>query len=654
MNYELILFAGTYEGRIIAAELAGRGIRQYICTASGDGKTALGDIKNAYISSKPLSEEEIARIINENGIPLAVDATHPYAENISLNARRAADKCGIRYIRVERESLIGEAGCGHRIFKSLDEAIGFFNTCGGNILSTLGSHAIGALMGINGFSQRVFARMLDNAAARKAVSDSGFPAQNALFKDPPFSVEDNISAIRACKARWVITKDSGIAGGFAQKCEACEKTGAELIIISRPAEDRGIRAENAVPVILGTLNIILGTQKLTVAGIGLGDEGSMTAAAVKAVSNADLICGAARMTEAVRRFNPSAETLCAYTPEDIAAYIADKPHIKSIAAVMSGDVGFYSGAARFAHMGDTAFIPGISTLSALCARVGEEYGDAETISLHGRNAYFVNAVNTHKKVFLLLDKLNTPQKVAETLVEYGLGGVTMHIGADLGSENERVVTGSAREIAAADGFSPLSAALAVNPSPCCAAAGIADAEFEREEKIPMTKSAVRAVIMAKLAPCPDDVCVDIGSGTGSVSVELAGFAREVAAVDIKPEACALTRKNALKFKRQNIRPICADGLEALGDIKYFDKLFIGGSGKKCADIMRRAFELNPRAVAVLTAVTLETLSAATECIKELDLASEIVCINAAEGDTVGSSTLMRAENPVYIIKVTLK
>ena len=165
----------------------------------------------------------------------------------------------------------------------------------------------------------------------------------------------------------------------------------------------------------------------------------------------------------------------------------------------------------------------------------------------------------------------------------------------------------------------------------------------------MTKQEVRAVILAKLAAAPGDVCWDVGAGTGSVSVELALQCREVWAVEREEKALALMAANREKFGAWNLRLKAGAAPAALEGLPAPDKVFIGGSGGALAQILAAVDAANPKARVCISAIALETLHAALAAMGELGYETEIVQIAVSRARKAGSLHLLMAQNPVFLI-----
>ena len=180
---------------------------------------------------------------------------------------------------------------------------------------------------------------------------------------------------------------------------------------------------------------------------------------------------------------------------------------------------------------------------------------------------------------------------------------------------------------------------------------IRDEEFERG-KVPMTKSAIRDLSIVRLNLSDGDVVFDIGSGTGSIAVQIAGLSKslKVYALEKKQEAIELIKTNKEKFGAENIVVVEGDASETISSLEKPDKVFIGGSGGKLNNLLETLLEMNPKVHIVMNAISLETLSEITNISKELPLKNlEIEQIAYSRAKEVGNYHMMMAENPVYII-----
>lgn len=185
-------------------------------------------------------------------------------------------------------------------------------------------------------------------------------------------------------------------------------------------------------------------------------------------------------------------------------------------------------------------------------------------------------------------------------------------------------------------------------------AGIPDEMFERNERVPITKEEVRVVALSKARLRDGAVIIDIGCGSGSISVEAAiqaGASGRVYAVDQDEEAVRLTGINARKFGISNIEVIHSKAQDALDRMPAADAIFIGGTGGDTYDIIKLASgKLKSKGRIVSTTILIETMYRSLKAVEEVGLEDiDITQITAAKSRKVSTGTMMLARNPVLII-----
>lgn len=326
--------------------------------------------------------------------------------------------------------------------------------------------------------------------------------------------------------------------------------------------------------------------------------------------------------------------------------------------VMSGDTGFFSGTKKLLPLlegCDTAVLPGLSSLSYLCARLRTSYENVRVVSLHGRQHNILPEVRATSRLFALVGGERGINDLCRTLTEGDLGHVSVYVGQRLGYPDERIVRGTAAELT--DGlYAPLSVALIENPHPdAVVTPGLPDDAFLRSAEempvVPMTKSEVRAVCLSKLRLTERSVCWDIGAGTGSVSVEMALQAKQglVCAIERREDAAALLGQNRNRFALENLQVVCGSAPEACVGLPAPTHAFIGGSAGNMHEIVALLLAKNPHVRIVATAVSLESVAELTDCLPAFPFAeTEVVSLQAARDRKAGSYHLMSGQNPIYI------
>ncbi len=189
------------------------------------------------------------------------------------------------------------------------------------------------------------------------------------------------------------------------------------------------------------------------------------------------------------------------------------------------------------------------------------------------------------------------------------------------------------------------------------APGLPDSCFQRGSA-PMTSREIRCVSLAMLSLRPGQKFLDIGAGTGSVSVEaarlLAGSNGEVVALEKEKEAAALIRVNADKFNLSNLTIIHGEAPAALKEAGTVHRVFLGGSGGNIHEILDECRNiLLPEGVIVANFILLESFHAALQSLKKLCYEDiEITSLAVARSKPLGKGTMMQPLNPVYIVRAT--
>ena len=226
-----VLFSGATEGRRLSRELARLGAEVTVCVATEYGREEQGEAEGVTVLSGRMDEGDMARAVQ--GAALCVDATHPYAVQASENIRAACEAVGAPLLRLLRES--GEPPEGAQAFASAQEAADWLKGTRGNILLTTGAKELGAFAPLGG--ERLYPRVLPLADSLAACGAAGVPGRNIIALQGPFSQELNEALIRQYHIKYLVTKDGGRAGGFAEKVRAAQAAGAALVLIRRPKEE---------------------------------------------------------------------------------------------------------------------------------------------------------------------------------------------------------------------------------------------------------------------------------------------------------------------------------------------------------------------------------------------------------------------------------
>lgn len=649
--YKVLVFAGTTEGVVLCNLLARHQIFTYACVATEYGCLSYEKSEYLTVHAKRLSAEEMVALMQNIQPEMVLDATHPYAAEVTQNIQLACRQTGFLYQRILRDSEKAEGDVVY--VENTEEAIAFLSKTEGNILLTTGSKELPKYAALPDYQNRLYARVLSLPSVMEACSSLGVTGKHLIGMQGPFSKELNEAMLRQFDCRYLVTKDTGKAGGFQEKIDAAHSFGATPVIIGRPLAEDGLTLAEAKQMLASHFQFVLKPQ-ITLLGIGMGSEDTLTIQGKRAVEKADLLIGAKRMVDAVSNGKRQADIVYEYQSDRIASYIREHQEYEQIVILLSGDVGFYSGAKKLLQLlgPDTEVLCGISSVVYFMSKIGLSWDDAKLVSAHGKESNLISYIKHNQKVFSILGTKDGVAVLAKKMVRYGLGDVTLFVGENLSYENEKLLKRTASEFTEYE-----SDALCV----VCAyhetfekrseTHGIDDEAFIRG-KAPMTKEEVRTVSLAKLKLTKDSVCYDVGAGTGSVSIEMAlrAYAGKVYAVEKKEDAIALLEENKQKFAADNLEIIAGTAPEALKALPAPTHAFIGGSSGNLKEIIRLLLEKNPEVRIVINCITLETVTEAIDVMKEYQFhEQQVVQMNVSRSKMIGRYHMMMGENPIYVM-----
>lgn len=227
---KLVVFSGTTEGRIFSRQLAALGADVHVSVATPLGAEEQGEMSGITVHCGRLTPEEMASLLQD--AILCVDATHPYAVDATQNIRTACQQSGTEYHRLLRAESPLPAGS--MVFASAAHAAAFLANTEGNILLATGAKELPAFAALA--PERLFPRVLPTREGIAACEAAYIPHKNIIAMQGPFSYGLNRALLEQFSIRFLVTKDGGAAGGFAEKAQAAQDTGAQLIALRRPAE----------------------------------------------------------------------------------------------------------------------------------------------------------------------------------------------------------------------------------------------------------------------------------------------------------------------------------------------------------------------------------------------------------------------------------
>lgn len=699
---KIVIFAGTTEGRRLSEILADAGITHTVCVATEYGEIVMREQTDAETARAKgqtlvslhrgrLDRKQMEEFLRNEGYEIVVDATHPYARVVTENIQSAVNTLRTTeretqfpiYLRLEREIAetpeAEDPAVSIRYFESNADCAKVLENTEGNILLTTGSKELATYCASGRLHDRLYVRILPGRESLELCMEQGIKGRQILALQGPFSTEMNAAILKQYDIRHMVTKNSGRTGGYQEKLEAAKMLGIPVYVIQPAGKAWDTYSFAGICEKLEQLCDCKlsgqGSMEICLAGIGMGSKDGQTQEVQHAIETADILLGAERMIE---RYSAKIEKRPYYMTEQILPYLeqlqengitAQKDPLR-VTVLFSGDTGFYSGCRKLyvalqeavaigALNAEVRILPGISSVATLAARVGESYEDAAILSMHGKKLNRLSTtVESHEKVFLLTSGSEDIRKIGRSLAEAGLTDCEVTVGYQLSypEESIRILTPGQCEEITGEG---LYTCLIRNPhwQPERLTHGRADICFLRDAKTPMTKEEVREVSICKLHLTQNAVVYDIGSGTGSVAIEIAGVPGrvQVYAIERKPEAVELLRKNRAHFHMDNIQIIEAPAPEGLEELPVPTHAFIGGSGGRLLDILQVLYRKNPHMRIVINAISMETIAELKEVLDTFPVEEEeILQMQVSRVKKLLSYHMPQAENPVWICSFTFR
>lgn len=229
----ILVLGGTLDSRELTASLLEKGIEVCYSTLTSIQSDQVKDDPGLTKIYGQLDTESLRETMVIYGITAIIDATHPYAKEISENAIWACDAAGIPYLRMERPSLIDDQSY---VCDSYQEArdllVKLIVDSDKNILLTTGSRQLECFEGLP--KNRIFARVLPTSGVLKKCENLGYKPRQILAVQGPFSILMNQAMIKEYQIGFMVTKDSGDVGGITEKIEAAHEEDVKILFIKRP------------------------------------------------------------------------------------------------------------------------------------------------------------------------------------------------------------------------------------------------------------------------------------------------------------------------------------------------------------------------------------------------------------------------------------
>jgi len=230
----ILVLSGTEEGKEIVRRLHGAGMSLLTTVATEYGKKMFEQLGlEAVCLQGRLDMDGFSRLIRERGVDTVVDATHPYAVEVSQNAMDACKNNNVRYVRFEREGIsIPAHPLVHRV-KTMADAVDMSRTLGKRIFLTTGISSVARFVVLKN-EKELYVRILPVPEHIALCLDMGIPPTNIIAMHGPFSEDLNRAMFRQYQINTIVTKESGEAGGVLEKINAALNEGIDTVVIERP------------------------------------------------------------------------------------------------------------------------------------------------------------------------------------------------------------------------------------------------------------------------------------------------------------------------------------------------------------------------------------------------------------------------------------
>mgnify|MGYP002852693478 CR=1 FL=1 len=250
---QIFVFAGTSEGREICERLSRRGISCTVSVATEYGEKLLPKSEKIEILQGRLNHGQMVSLFSKKAYDFVIDATHPFATEVSKEIKKACLLAKKRYIRFARE-------CGEGTLRySQDDGAVFFrdiSSCGdwlenqeGGIFVSTGSKELSLLCEKISDKARLFVRVLPSVESLKICEKCGIIQKQIIAMQGPFSEKTNEVQFEESGAKILVTKESGRAGGYFEKIEAAKKLGMKIAVIENPEKEILHYAQNDSPLV---------------------------------------------------------------------------------------------------------------------------------------------------------------------------------------------------------------------------------------------------------------------------------------------------------------------------------------------------------------------------------------------------------------------
>lgn len=228
------IIGGTSEGRNLLKALASFDLEIYVSVATEYGAELINKQDNVKVMASRMDLAAMREFLQIHRPECVIDATHPYATVVTATVKEACTLENCKYLRLLRPS--SESG-DYITVSDFGEAVELLNHMDGNIFLTTGSKNLKDFTAVRDYAERIALRILPMEESLHTALQLGYKPANVICMQGPFSKDLNIAMLKKYRSKFMVTKDSGAAGGFDDKVEAAAEAGAKLLVIGREPEE---------------------------------------------------------------------------------------------------------------------------------------------------------------------------------------------------------------------------------------------------------------------------------------------------------------------------------------------------------------------------------------------------------------------------------
>ncbi len=392
-------------------------------------------------------------------------------------------------------------------------------------------------------------------------------------------------------------------------------------------------------------------------GLGMSPQ-DLTAKAQKLIQAAAVLAGGRRQLSYFPSHPGEKITLGKDLDQALAA-IREAAQSKQVVVLASGDPYYYGIGARLTEWlgpGQVIVHPNITAVQKACSLLKIPWDDATVLSLHGRSLDTLREVlGRAAKIIIYTAGAATPAAIARLLQTAPGPSYRMCVLENLGEASQRITWPTLAETVART-FSPLNLVVLLQEPEDAGVTdplhlGLPETALDHTAGL-ITKTEIRAVVLAKLRLLPGLVLWDVGAGCGSVGLEASLLlpGGRVLAVEQQEERARQIANNCRRYRAWNLEVVCGSAPQCLADLEPPDRVFIGGGGKHLPAILEVvAATLRPGGRVVLTASLLATLTTAVNRFQAMGWQVDLTQVQVSRSRTLSDSFYLQALNPVWII-----